>query len=131
MLFRSQEFSALLGAADSPLGVRLQAMTDAMNAAMQGIRNDLLNALGQMQFQDINRQLLEQVDHSLGNLGDHCRALRDPRQDPPSAADLEAVVAGWMSHYVMDAQRRVHIAHSRPGDTGPPESDDSIRIELF
>lgn len=53
----------------------LVELSNNMNEGMDTITTDIIDALGHMQFQDINRQLLEQVESALGNLSEHSAAL--------------------------------------------------------
>jgi len=126
-----------MGATPGVVAAQLRAMSEEMNTSMTIIRDDLVNVLGNMQFQDINRQMLEQVDRSLQGLSTHCEALRQQGQDA-SAADvdpraLERLMHEWLGHYVMDSQRSIHTAGATGSQASqPPASGNSdTRIEFF
>lgn len=49
----------------------LGELSGHMDSGMAVVTEDIVDTLGDMQFQDINRQLLEQIDHALGSLSTH------------------------------------------------------------
>jgi len=53
----------------------LMGLSRDMQSGMDTVTNDIVSALGHMQFQDVNRQLLEQVEVALNSLSDHAAAL--------------------------------------------------------
>jgi methyl-accepting chemotaxis protein len=95
---------------------------------MNAIHENILNALGQMQFQDVSRQQIEQVRFALDQLAEHARqvssALEAHNADWPALEDkIEELKAG----YVMHAQ---HVTHGQV--TGQAvEQDSRPAIELF
>lgn len=101
---------------------------DASREAYQTVAEEVAQALGAMQFQDIVRQRVEQVAETLSALERHAQAMTawlEGRQEAPIA--LEQLVERLPQQYVMTAQ---HHAHQRIAGTaaiaaeGPP-------IELF
>jgi methyl-accepting chemotaxis protein len=68
-----------------------------------------------MQFQDINRQVLEQVEAALGSLSDHSAALYKlvGGKAPPPPQKLEELMARWTTNYVTHSQRAVHAEVER------------------
>ena len=92
----------------------------------------LSDALGQLQFQDVVRQRLEQVEFSLKELGEHLGGMAGMMSDPMWAGTITPTLAdrldGHLDTYVMDSQRKVHSAV-----TGKNIANDSGRpaIELF
>jgi len=131
----------MMGATPGVVAAQLRALSEEMNASMTVIREDLVNVLGNMQFQDINRQMLEQVDRSLQGLSTHCEALRQRGQDL-NVADvdpraLERMMHEWLGHYVMDSQRHIHAAGAAGPEAGPQASqsgatgNNDVRIEFF
>jgi methyl-accepting chemotaxis protein len=117
----------------------------SMDEGMQTMTTDIIDAMGHMQFQDINRQLLEQVETALGSLSDHSAALYAlvGGKAPPPPQALEELMARWVDGYVMHEQRVAHAeiagtsALSAPGKghVQPEElelaTSDGPRIELF
>lgn len=124
-------------------------LSRSMDDGMQHMTVDIIDAMGQMQFQDINRQLLEQVESALGSLSDHSAALYAlvGGNAPPPPQALEELMSRWASGYVMHQQRVAHAevtgdttimtAHQSPrnadGETKELElaTADGPRIELF
>ena len=53
----------------------LDQLSHQMDDGMTQVTTDIVDTLGDMQFQDINRQLLEQINTALGSLSDHCAHL--------------------------------------------------------
>lgn len=88
------------------------SLSGEMDQEMQTVRNDIVNALGQMQFQDVNRQLLEQVESALGALRQHAAALYELVGDdaPPPPQKLRELLDKWSTNYVSHEQRAVHEA---------------------
>jgi len=99
-------------------------LSQNMNEGMDSITTDIIDAMGHMQFQDINRQLLEQVEHALGSLSEHSASLYAlvGGDAPPPPQDLEDLMERWIDGYVMEEQRIAHAAvtdgtlRSRKGD---------------
>jgi methyl-accepting chemotaxis protein len=63
-----------------------------------------------MQFQDVNRQLLEQVELALDGLSEHAAALYAlaGRNAPPPPQQLRELMDRWADSYVMHEQRVAH-----------------------
>jgi methyl-accepting chemotaxis protein len=125
-----------MGATPGVVAAQLRGLSEEMNNSMAVIRDNLVDVLGNMQFQDINRQMLEQVDHSLQGLSGHCEALRQPASDGsarnhPQA--LEQLMHQWLGHYVMDAQRIVHASQASDDDQAQQAAagGNATRIEFF
>lgn len=90
----------------------LGLLTEDMDAGMTRVTQDIVDTLGDMQFQDINRQLLEQIDDAMASLSDHFSQvyrLLDEAAPPPPVL-LEELLARWTDNYVMHSQR---LAHAR------------------
>ena len=102
----------------------LVELSQNMHEGMDSITTDIIDAMGHMQFQDINRQLLEQVESALGSLSDHSASLYAlvGGDAPPPPQDLEDLMERWIDGYVMEEQRIAHAAvtdgsmRSRKGD---------------
>lgn len=128
-------------------------LSNNMNAGMDCITTDIIDAMGHMQFQDINRQLLEQVESALGSLSEHSAALYAlvGGDAPPPPQALEDLMERWIDGYVMEEQRIAHAAitkgtllgrkgtgpevvfaraNVKPEDIQPPEPE-VPKIELF
>ncbi|MDD0815972.1 methyl-accepting chemotaxis protein [Curvibacter sp. HBC28] len=94
----------------------LAGLSSHMEVSMQQVTADIVETLGDMQFQDINRQLLEQINSALASLSKHFAQLYqliDGRAPPPPEL-LEELLRRWSSDYVMHSQRVAH-AHGTGG----------------
>lgn len=88
----------------------LGELSGSMDVGMASVTEDIINTLGDMQFQDINRQLLEQINAALASLAEHFSqlyALIDGQAPPPPML-LEELLARWTNNYVMHSQRIAH-----------------------
>jgi len=88
-----------------------------------------------MQFQDINRQMLEQVNSALGSLSGHFAQLYQliDGQAPPPPVQLEELVTRWTESYVMQSQWSTH-QQAQPNSKPAAQNDNSTvgpAIELF
>jgi hypothetical protein len=119
----------------------LSQLSSNMHDGMEVITTDIIDAMGHMQFQDINRQLLEQVESALGSLQEHSAALYAlvGGNAPPPPQALEQLMERWVEGYVMAEQRAAHdevrgIRRSAPSTTTSPNSErnpvkpDDIRL---
>lgn len=125
----------------------LASLSEHMDTVMNEVTTDIVETLGDMQFQDINRQLLEQINHALGSLSTHFAQLYKliDGQAPPPPMMLEELMQVWTSNYVMHSQRVAHVMGSGGSDEGTvvvPDEAESVgslelstnngpRIELF
>lgn len=99
-------------------------LSSHMDSGMAVVTDDIINTLGDMQFQDINRQLLEQINSALGSLSDHFAKVYEliDGQAPPPPELLEELMARWTDNYVMQAQRddhRLGLQPDAPRTTAP------------
>lgn len=122
----------------------LSDLSGQMDVGMNEVTQDICDTLGDMQFQDINRQLLEQINQALSSLSDHFAQLYGliDGQAPPPPILLEELLARWTENYVMHSQRVAHQAGLQarqghaPAPTAPPAElqlagANGPRIELF
>lgn len=139
-----QAMGAVLGDVVPYLGQLTQKMDDGMAE----VTADIVDTLGDMQFQDINRQLLEQINNALASLSEHFAQVYQliDGDAPPPPMLLEELLARWTDNYVMHAQRVAHAlgtSRAEPRDpAAAPEVDgpqpalqlapaQGPRIELF
>ncbi len=89
----------------------LGQLSQDMDGGVDRITSDIIDTLGDMQFQDINRQLLEQINNALGGLSTHFAQLYQliDGQAPPPPVQLEELLQLWTQDYVMHAQRVAHV----------------------
>lgn len=124
----------------------LGELSGQMDSGMAVVTEDIINTLGDMQFQDINRQLLQQIDEALGSLSDHFAQIYQliDGQAPPPPVLLEELLSRWTENYVMHSQRLAHSVgvHGASGAEAAPAAGDlspapamatanGPRIELF
>lgn len=90
----------------------LGSLSTQMDSGMEQVTTDIIDTLGDMQFQDINRQLLEQINNALTSLSNHFSQLYEliDGQAPPPPVLLEELLAIWTKNYVMHSQRVAHAA---------------------
>jgi len=116
--------------ADSAL--RLQEVIEGVKTGHEGIVLRLSDALGQIQFQDVVRQRVVQVQQALQQLSVHLLGMADQLVDKPwdpaLSATLQHRLDQQVASYVMHSQ---HVAHEKV--TGHALADRSERpaIELF
>jgi methyl-accepting chemotaxis protein len=116
----------------------LGELSDTMDSGIKTMTHDVIETLGDMQFQDINRQMLEQVNTALSGLSEHFAQLYQliDGQAPPPPLELKELVNRWTENYVMQSQWAAHPQGKRDqpsesnsaaaaGSTPPP------LIELF
>lgn len=121
-----------LGAGYQSLLEQDMHVLETVRGASSELAGMFMEALASVQFQDITRQQIEQVQQALIRLDEHCehlsaRILAARDQDfhyTPLDERLEALYAS----YVMASQRTTHRETLQDG--GPRETD-SAKIELF
>jgi hypothetical protein len=115
-----------------------------MDSTIRTMTQDVIDTLGDMQFQDINRQMLEQVNMALIGMSEHFAQLYKliGGDAPPPPIQLEHLITRWTENYVMHTQRAAH-AQATGGSTGSRTHTGSdtdplaasepagVRIELF
>lgn len=110
-------------------------LLDVINAVDAGNRdavNRLSEALGYLQFQDVLRQRVQQVQAAIGELDEHfvelAERLGDAAWNGHLDSSLKQRMAGHLDSYVMNSQRDVHsevTGKSSAAVNGRPQ------IELF
>lgn len=101
----------------------LGELSTSMDAGMAEVNGDIIETLGDMQFQDINRQLLEHIKDAMASLSDHFAQIYEliDGEAPPPPVLLEELLATWTSNYVMHSQR---VAHASATGGVIPEEDE-------
>jgi len=105
---------------------------DGVQKAHQEMVERLSEALGHVQFQDVMRQRLEQVEVALFDMREHMHELAGKMTDPGWSGQLDLtfkeILANHFDHYKMASQTATHQAVAG----GAPCSDnDRPSIELF
>jgi methyl-accepting chemotaxis protein len=106
------------------------AVTADTNHAMAQVHEDIIAALGHIQFQDISRQQIEQVIKALEELSAHFEAVANATNTPPPSAPwtpLTERIEAMRKGYVMNRQHEVHDAASGQRSV----SENRPAIELF
>ncbi len=113
------------------VGHYLTTFVDESQRAMQQIHEAVLNALGNMQLQDISRQQIEQVDRALQELSEHFKQVQGALscEDVTDAkwTGLNERIEAFRQRYVMQLQR-----HTHDKATGTDaKTEEGPKIELF
>jgi methyl-accepting chemotaxis protein len=105
----------------------MMEVSQLIQQAIDDVSTEVVESLAHLQFQDVIRQLMQQVESALQELGDHTAGWRDERQtvQQPQLAELQA---RWQSRYVMQAQRNIH---AQAVGEGAKLETESTRLELF
>lgn len=111
------------------LGAYLTSITGKTEKAMENIHEDLVNALGYMQFQDLVRQQMEHIHACVLELYEHFQEIADQldRNVKPEWSTLGERLDRLKEGYVMNRQREVH----KQVMGGDSEDDQRPDIELF
>ncbi|SMB25884.1 putative Methyl-accepting chemotaxis protein [Sterolibacterium denitrificans] len=112
----------------------LQQLTGSLNQSTEKISHDVLDTLGNLQFQDIIRQQLEQVIQGLERLSGVTDDLaQGSRVGFVAPLQLTTLLEGHLEElkrsYVMQAQHDVHDKKQRCGEA--TSSVGTSRVELF
>jgi methyl-accepting chemotaxis protein len=103
---------------------------DSVRQGSTAVQNRVSELLAGLQFQDITRQRLEQVEQVLeresAQLADMAAWLRDPAAGLPEEKISSKLV---YNEYVMDSQRRVHSRSQGAGGSAPETA--APKVELF
>lgn len=100
----------------------LGELSTSMDSGMAEVNSDIIETLGDMQFQDINRQLLEHIKDAMASLSEHFSQIYEliDGEAPPPPVLLEELLATWTSNYVMHSQR---VAHASATGTEVPSDE--------
>lgn len=98
---------------------RLEAMIDKIQSSSNLISVGLVEALGEIQVQDLTSQRVRGVQRSLQDLDTHLQRLADELQgtaaDSAAAASMQELMGRQTRHYVSERQHAVHAElHGRP-----------------
>ncbi len=111
----------------------LQHLTASLEASTGQINHDVMDALGNLQFQDIVRQQLEHVGEGLARLSGHMTELAaDTRVSsikPIASGRLEQHLDALRQRYAMQSQREAHARGL--GEVAPGAPNAAPRVELF
>ena len=122
-----QDIRTLLGrniAHSGELGPYLQQVSQGMDEGTVSIRDQVSHALTHMQFQDVLRQILEQVEQGLSAIAANVSVAQDI---PALEQSIHDLVAQWQNSYVMQEQRVAHANQPTQAQAAKASPD----IELF
>lgn len=128
-----EEVSRTLGAFSQNVGAIVRHERKALDEVEheeQAISNSILDAIGRLQFQDIIRQQLEQVEKTLIMVDGHMAKLGaalTERRAPELEELLSARLESQLETYHMDDQRASH----RAALGQPTKEATALKIELF
>ncbi|MRD74029.1 hypothetical protein GH865_12340 [Rhodocyclus tenuis] len=113
------------------IGDNFSGFLGEVESSSREIVERLSGVLGSVQFQDVVRQRIEQVQHSLQELDAHLQELADKLGDASWNGTLATPLARRMEQhldrYVMASQRDAHATVTG----GVATSDDGPKIQLF
>lgn len=116
----------------SAASTNLLEIIEGVKAGHQDIVMGLSEALGQIQFQDVIRQRVEQVQKAQEELNDHLQSLADQLVDKPwdpqAMVTLRQRLDDQMASYVMQSQRDTH---QEAVGTAAASANARPNIELF
>jgi len=113
-------------------GELLLSVISEVDASYEESIERLMQALGHIQFQDVMKQRMEQVQESLVEMRDHLLGLTEKLLDPDWDGAMDVtfakLLAAHLGTYRMASQTKTHLAVA-----GEAPSDDPCRpaIELF
>ncbi len=111
----------------------LQQLTASLNDSTERVNHDVMDMLGNLQFQDVVRQQIEQVIDGLARITNHAAVLAEGSQtalvEPLQVDALHEQLEAFRRGYVMHAQRATH--DQALGKTGTDSSPAVQRVELF
>lgn len=118
------------GDASQAMAAFLSDITQRGIGASETIFSDILSMLDEMQFQDISRQQIEQVQAALTQVDSYCSALAGQLELPGLAefqlASLDKIIGSIQQSYVMESQRAVH--HTVLGNEVAQHSEPKFEI---
>jgi len=110
----------------------LLKVIDGVKLGHHDIVMQLSEAMGQIQFQDVIRQRVEQVQKSMEELNGHMQnmadQLVDKPWDPQTMVSLRQRLDQQVASYVMQSQVETHQGVT---GKGPTQANDRPNIELF
>ena len=115
---------------------KLLDVIDNVKKGHQNIVQQLSEALGQIQFQDVIRQRVLHVQNALEQLNEHLQnmadQLTDKTWDPQTMITLRQKLDDQVSKYVMQSQRTTHQnVTGRATVQADDQPEDQPKIELF
>ena len=110
----------------------LHQLTASLDVSTAKISDEVMETLGNLQFQDVTRQQMEHVTDGLNRLDTHVSELisgtRNCLEMDLKVTPLEEHLESMFDNSVMDSQREVH---SKTLGGGAQETKGATRIELF
>lgn len=111
----------------STLVAFLTTLSQSMDSGTEKIKGHVVNALGNMQYQDILRQLLEQVSSGLQTLAAYSQSVENGE---PTNINFQALLEQWQDSYVLLEQRIAHEMVTKNSEDSH-HHDKGLKIDLF
>jgi methyl-accepting chemotaxis protein len=104
-----------------------------LNTSSHTMASMFLDVLASIQFQDVTRQQIEQVQHALDRLDSHVGQMVEMMQSKEfsSESTLKGHIDKIYEGYVMDTQREIHTSAVGSGVQNDKESAGLQKVELF
>ena len=104
-----------------------------LNTSSQTMSSMFMDVLANIQFQDVTRQQIEQVQHALDRLDSHIKQLVEMMQtkDFSSEFTIKEHIDKIYEGYVMDTQREIHATAVGNGVKKNNDTAVQKKIELF
>jgi len=113
---------------DSMAHLRLPEVIEEIRMGHQAIAERLSDALGDLQSQDVAKQRMALVHHSLGDLDGHLQAMADQLLDQPWQPDASMSVQERLQALIEEARATTPSPHSADNSY---QSAGSNKVELF
>jgi methyl-accepting chemotaxis protein len=104
-----------------------------LNTSSQTMASMFMDVLASIQFQDVTRQQIEQVQHALDRLDLHIRQMVEMMQSKEFSSEttLKGHIDKIYEGYVMDTQREIHASVVGNGVQNNRDSAALQKVELF
>ena len=107
-----------------------QGLIDRLTENNQRIADQIIELIGSNQSQDVLRQRIEHVNHTVARKSEQVVKIAEYLRQPDGTFEPGDLAAeGLFDEYVMEEQRDTHRAVT--GDSGEPEGSGAAKIELF
>lgn len=112
--------------------VRDEKLLEHLNKTSQTLSSMFMEVLANIQFQDVTRQQIEQIQKALTSLDAHIAQLVEMMRskDFSNAAPIKERIDTIYEGYVMDSQRDIHLS-ALGGKAANSKATSSQKIELF
>jgi methyl-accepting chemotaxis protein len=131
-----ETFSHELGKLNSGYGELITTQTRivlTIGGNSHELKSLFMEAMANVQFQDVARQQIEQVMQALDHLDHHSEKVAEQLTGDPAVSavpiSMQEQLDALYRNYVMQSQRASH--HAALGTGGSERNKDSVKVELF